>query len=189
MQLFTSLGKPWDLSARPLLKVLPGRFPVELFTLFSFIFVAQQFIEECAYSVPIHVLWTMLVYLLYLARSHCNSERFNRDLRLDIDEIVELFQQLPNGVLAQDLLFGDQQNSTDWINCLLGSFWPKFSAYFSKKFKGLTFALAAFCTLENFSIGLNPPLIESLASSLISHNHEHTLTLTFTLYWFANSAG
>lgn len=189
MQLFTSLGKPWDLSVRPLCKALFGKFPVELFTLFSFVFVAQQFIEERAYSVAIHVLWTILVYLLYLTRSYCNSNRFNRDLGLDIDEIVELFQQLPNGVLMQDLLFGDQQSSTNWLNGLLASFWPKFSVYFGKKFKGITFTLAAFCTLENFSIGQTPPLVESLTSSLVSHNHEHTLTLKFTLYWFANSAG
>ena len=183
MWLFTSLGKPCDRSARPLL----GRFPVELFTLVGFVFVAQQFVDECAYSVAVHVLWTALVYLAYLTRSHCNSERFNHDLGLDIDEIVDLFQQLPNCILLQDVLFGDQQSSADWINGLLGSFWPKFGAYFSRRFRRLTFTLAGFYTLENFSIGLSPPLIESLRSSLVSHDHEHTLTLNFNLYWFANS--
>lgn len=179
MQVFTSLGKPWDRSARPLV----SRFPIELLTLFSFVFVAQLFIDECAYSVIIHVLWTALVYLAYLVRSHANSERFNRELGLDIDEIVELFRQLPNAILLQDVLFGD--SSTDWINSLLVCAWPNLQTFFARKFKQL--ALGGFLTLENFSIGASPPLIESLRSSLVSHNHEHTLTLNFNLYWFANS--
>ena len=185
MQLFTSLGRPWGQSAGPLR--LFARVPVELLTLFGFVFVAQHFIDESAYSIAIHLLWTMLVYLAYLARSHANSERFNRELGLDIDEIVDLFHQLPNRILMQDVLFGDQQSCADWINGLLDAFWPKFGAFFARKFKSLTFNLAGFLTLENFSIGNRPPLIESLRSSLVSHDHEHTLTLTFDLYWFANS--
>lgn len=185
MQLFTSLGKPWDRSAGPFR--LLGCVPVELLTLFGFVFIAQQFINESAYSVAFHVLWTAVVYLAYLARSRANSERFNRELGLDIDEIVDLFHQLPNCILLQDVLFGSEQSCADWINGLLDVFWPKLNTYFGRKFKKLTLSLASFQTLENFSIGHRPPMVESLRSSLVSHEHEHTLTLNFNLYWFANS--
>lgn len=187
MQLFTSLGRPWNLSTRPMFKILFGKFPVEFVTLFSFIFVAQKYINESPFAVLIQIVWTILIYLLFILRSHCYSDHFNRDLNLDIDEIVNLFHQLPNCNLFQDVLFSNYQSSTEWINCFLDIFWPKFNTFLNKKFKNFTIYLIHFFTLENFSVGQNCPLIESLSSSLISHNHEDTLMLNFNLYWFAKS--
>ena len=190
MQLFTCLGRSWDLSSfRPLFNSLISRLPIEYFTLFSFIFVAQQFINECKFAILIHILWTAVIYLIYVLRSHFNLNEFNQQLNLDLSELIDLFNQLPNCDIFKDRLFTNYQSSIEWINCLLAMCWPKLAIFFNKKFRKFNFILIKFFTLANYSIGLQSPLIESLSSSLITHNHEDTLILNFSLYWFAKSGG
>lgn len=189
MQLYR-IGRKFHLnSINQLAKIFLSKLSIELFSLFSFVFIEQQFLNKNSLAIHIFILWIILVYFAYKLRSHFNSKFFIKKLNLQLDEIIDIFDQLPNSTIFENLLFLNNQNSIEWLNYLLSSLWSNFNFYFDKKFKNFTFNLNRFLTLENFSIGLNSPIIEKFNSSLIINENEDTLILDFDLYWFAQSIG
>lgn len=172
MQLLIVLGKQWNLNFKFItIKLLSGRLSIELLSLFTFAFIV---LNESKYAKIFYLIWLLLLVLAYKLRSHI------KEFYIDQDEIIDLFNQ--HRLTTND----------DWLNWFLIIFWPKLNLYLNRKFKNHVLnLLSRFLTLENFSIGSNPPSISSLHSAPLVYDlqsHEKILCINFDLYWLLRAS-